>query len=577
MVAMLKKLGLYGTNSTTKFIPEAYLYSSVASRKALLQGLLDTDGHINQRGLFEFSTVSTQLANDFSDLAHGLGYDLNITLHTRANDPNSYSHRPIVRIVQLKGRKHGMAIDSIEATGETTPMRCIKVSNPDNLYITDGYVVTHNTTTVTVLAYHILKEAAKLIKAGENPMKVKLALDRAQQQVLDIIHSATTRDITEEQLISVASIAAGDKEVGQEVGGLMFKAGGHTPISLGFSDAAETTTEMIKGFKIDSGPANPYLMEGAGTSLVIDNPKIIVVDGTLRDKEDVVPILRVISALEPDERGFLLVVGDIAGDAMQLMVINRLKKFANLSIARVPAHINSHTEYLADIAISTGATVLTKNTGNTYMEPDISHFGSAERVIVEPRETIIVNGASIPEDLDSHKSALKEFSMKAKDGISRKFAEDRLMTLEQKVVSIMVGGQSETDAEEKHYRYEDAVGASRAALRGGVVPGGGTLLYAASEQVESPILKIALKAPMTKVLSNAGVDVPEGVAVGYGIDVMNPDDGLVSMTQRGILDPAESEIECVKTAISIAGLLITSGAIIVDINKQEQNEAQSQL
>ena len=429
------------------------------------------------------------------------------------------------------------------------------------------------TTTVTVLSYHILKEAVEAIKAGANPMKLKLAIDALQPEILAQIDKHTDKDITEKKLIDVASVASGSKEIGKEVGEVVFKAGKDTPILLGFSDNTETRAEVIKGFKIDAGPASPYLMQGI-VKTEIASPKILVADAKLRDKEDVLPLLKLIAQLPEDQRRVLLVCSDIAGDALSYMVVNHLKGFAQIAVVRVPAHINAQSEYLADVATSCGATLMSKNTGASIMEPEISYFGSAKRVTVEPNETIIAEGEPIKEDMDARIASLKDLQKNGKTIVARKFADDRLKTLEQKVVSIYVGGQSETDAEERHYRYEDAVGASRAALRGGIVPGGGTLLASIAETIggvslEGDLVARALVKPMTKVLSNAGIinELDEGIAgvkVGHGYDVMNPDDGVIDLVERGIVDPAESEIECIKTAIAIAGLLMTTGAMVVD-------------
>lgn len=430
------------------------------------------------------------------------------------------------------------------------------------------------TTTVTVLAYHILKEAVEAIKAGESPMALKLALEALQPEIIAQIDKHTDKNVTLKKLQQVASVSSGDKEIGEAVGKVMFEAGKDTPIMLGFSQSSETTSEVINGFKIDSGAASPYLMEGAGVRLEIPEPKIVVVDAKLRDRDDIMPLLQLFAGLPMQERRFLLVCSDIAGDALSYMVANRLKGFADIAVARVPAHISSHAEYLSDVAVACGAQVLSRNTGNSIREPKIEHLGTADKVTVEPRETVIVNGHPIPEDFNIRIEQLKEFKKNGKTEAARKFAQDRLMTLEQKVVGIFVGGQSETDAEERHYRYEDAVGACRAALRGGVVPGGGTLLYVTGllntiDTSAGNILSTALMQPMKKVLENAGLEIPATTNIGKGYDVMNPEDGVIDLVERGILDPAESEIECIKTAISIAGLLMTTGAMIVDTGEPD--------
>lgn len=443
------------------------------------------------------------------------------------------------------------------------------------------------TTTVTVLAYHILNEAAKLVRTGTNPMVVKLALEAALPEILKQIDKVTDQDMTEAKVVSVATVAAGSKDIGEQVGKLINEVGNDTPIMLGFSESPDTLTDVINGFKIESGPASPYLLEGAGLRLEVPQPKIVVVDAKLRDKEDVLPLLRVVGTLPPEERKILLIVSDIASDALSYAVVNRLKGFAEIAIARVPAGVSSHADYLADVATVTGATVLSRNTGNSVLEPELDHFGSADKVIIEPFETVIVNGHGIPEDVAAHVKELETFAKKTKDALVRQRTEQRIKSLRQKIVSILVGGQTEAEAEERHYRYEDAVGASRAALRGGIVPGGGTLLYSIGNGLRGGkgaqmVLSQALKEPMLKVLENAGVDVenseldPNSIQPGRGFDVLHPEDGIVDLVQRGIVDPAESEKECVKTAIAIAGLLLTAGAMIVD-NEVPDSENPSKL
>jgi len=431
------------------------------------------------------------------------------------------------------------------------------------------------TTTVTVLAYNILKVAVEHIKNGESAMKLKLAIESLQPGIVSKIKDLADTDVTVDKLIAVASVASGDKEIGQSVGEIMHKAGKDTPIMLGFSESTETHAEVIDGFKIDSGPASPYLMEGAGVKLVIDKPRVIVVDAKLRDKDDVIPILTTLNSEPPEKRNFLLVCSDIAGDALAIMIVNRVKGFANIAIARVPEHINSHSEYLSDVAIACGAKLMSKNTSCSIREPRLDYYGSCDKVTVEPRETVIINGHAIKEDMDTRLDSLMEFAKTGKTRAARKFADDRIKTLEQKVISIFVGGQSETDAEEKHYRYEDAVGACRAALRSGVVPGGGTVLYALSEalsgSISADILQKALKSPLEQVLGNAGIDFDKNdIKIGFGYNVVKPELGVVDLTTEGILDPAESEIECVKTAITIAGLLMTAGALIVDEGEPDE-------
>lgn len=429
------------------------------------------------------------------------------------------------------------------------------------------------TTTVTVLAYHMIKEASKLIKEGANPQRLRLELEKAAKEVIFEIKDLII-DPSEKLVEEVAITAAGSEEIGKEVGVAIYKAGKDTPVVLGVAEGGTTSIETINGFKINSGPASPYLMEGAGFKLEIIDPSIVVVDATLRTKEDIIPILQTFAALPADEHKFLLVCTDVTSDALSLLVVNRLKGFGEIAVVRVPQGIVAGSAYLQDVAIATGAKVLSRNTGHSIASPSPEDFGSAERVVVELDNTVIVNGRANPEEFKTHIESLKAAKKAEKN---TQFMRDRLATMEQKIVSIRVGGQSETEVNERNYRYEDAVGATKAALKGGVLPGGGTVLYCLGCDTSNQIMGKALKAPLQKVLANAGLKVPKGIKIGLGVDVFKPELGLVHMLDRGIVDPAQSEIEAIKTAVTIAGLLLTSGALIVDEKEPSDEKTPAQF
>lgn len=433
------------------------------------------------------------------------------------------------------------------------------------------------TTTVTVLAYHMLKEALKEIELGKNPMKLKIALDKDQVQVLDAIKKAT-KEATDKEIIQVAQVASGDKEIGQEVGELISEVGKDTPIFLELGESSETTKEVINGFKIYSGSASPYLLDESGIRHEAREVNVITVDAKLRDKDDVMPILKLIGSLEPTNRKILLVANEVAGDALSLCLVNTAKGFADIMVVKTPQTIKNSTDYLTDLAISTGGILLSRNGSHPLDKISPAHMGYAKRVIVELTETTIIEGIADQELLATHKANLEKLVDTA-TGDVKKFAEGRLQTLGQKIAIIRVGGQSQTEIEEKNYRYEDAIGAAKSTLKGGFLPGGGTLFYELSHSVKNPILKAALKAPIQKIYENAGIELNEymnEIRAGYGVDVMNPDKGVINLVDQGIIDPAESEEQCIRTAVAISGLLMTSGAIIVDETEKNKNEIELQ-
>ncbi len=434
------------------------------------------------------------------------------------------------------------------------------------------------TTTVTVLTYAVMRALAKLVYMGMSPMAIKRELETLSPKIVEQVRSYVDTEVTEEKLIQVASVSAGDAEVGTLVGKLMFEAGADTPILLNFSQNQDTYSEVISGFKIDSGPASPYLM-GDSIYYEVPNPKIAVIDAKLRDRDDIMPLLETMATYETGERRFLIVCSDVAGDALAYLVANRLKGFADIAVARVPEHIMSHSEYLSDVATACGAKLISRNSSQSLSAPQKEYFGSADKVTVEPRETVIVNAHPVVEDLEAKLDQLRKLKETGKTEAARRFAQDRLMALEQKIVAVFVGGKSESDAEERHYRFEDAVGASKAALRGGVVVGGGTLLYAISQgdtatEVEKAVYD-ALSIPLKKIYANAGITEEHKISYGFGCDVMHPEEGVIDLRERGILDPAESEIESVKTALTVAGLLLTAGAMIIE--EEDDDEVSTEV
>lgn len=437
------------------------------------------------------------------------------------------------------------------------------------------------TTTVTVLAHAILEHAIKAVDDGHNPMMLRRQLEEKGDEVVKILEENIDKEVTLEKLIDIATVAAGDSAIGLEVGTVVHEAGSNTPVLLNFSDSDKTYTEVISGIKIDGAPASPYLLEGSTDELV--SPKIFVVDARLRERDDILPLLRCMAEFPQEDRNFLIVCTDIAGDALAYAITNKRRGFANIAVSRVPEAVSGKTIYLRDIAAACGATLIAPNTANNLREVAQAYAGSADKVIVNQLETVIVNGGAPQEDFEGYIAALKSSQKKAKTKEEREFIQNRLLMLEQKAISIFVGGRSESDAEERHYRYEDAVGASRTALRGGVVPGGGTLyLHAAAnlpgDDQATLILSNALVAPLHTVLSNAGIDYKmDEMGLGKGYDVLHPESGVVNLVEVGILDPAESEIESFKTAVAVAGLLLTSGAIIVDKIVGEEDAEDSKV
>lgn len=418
------------------------------------------------------------------------------------------------------------------------------------------------TTTVTVLAYEILKEARDRISKGENPMQLRKALTKDVTTVIAELRELVRKDISKKQAIQVATISAGDYDIGQEVGNVIYEEGFDTPVIVDIHDEQTTQIEKISGFKVGAGTASTYLLDGLRNEL--DDPYIAVVDGTLQQKEDILPLLQLISQLPPDEKQISIIASKVLGDALSVLAVNKVKGFANISVTVVPDTVKNKGLFLKDLAKSCGAEVMT-NDNISFYSPTLEYLGRAKKVIAELDETTIIEGHSV--GLQEYIDELEDNSLSVE---VREFNKQRVAKLNQKVVTIHVGAPTYTDAEEQKYRYDDAVGATRAALRFGILAGGGSALkYVSQTLPEASLLKNALQAPMAKVLSNAGLKAPDSVKYGEGIDATGTGT-VVDMFKAGIIDPSQSEIECVHTAASVAGLLMTSGAIVVD--EEDKNE-----
>lgn len=583
MVDALKKVGLYGTKSEYKFIPEAYLYSSIESRKALLQGLLDTDGYINSKGVFEFSTVSPQLAADFSDLCRGLGYDLYTAVLTKNDSSGSYSRRPIFRIIQLKGRKFGMAIDSIEATGETTQMRCIKVSNADELYITDGYIVTHNTTATVGLAYQLMGLGVQAIAGGRHPMEVKDQIMADVELLVGQLEGMASL-VKHGQLKQVATVSSGNALIGQLIAEAVEYVGDTGGINVEKAPIASIERVYQDGYFIQSG------FETSQTPRKeLNNPFVLVVQRRLTTHGDAVTLLNnTFTRLSSTPTNTAMPLGPSnpplikQGDVMPLIIIGNIEEQAYTTIANMmnqgvldgaiikpPMSFGAMgTQLLEDIAIYAGCEPIIETTNLRDISIDlIGH--SLERVVVTKSESTLFGLDNSSEAVQDRIKTLKaQIEAEEVDAINERL-KDRLAKLEGKIAIFRIGGATNTVKEETEFRVEDAILATRAASRYGVVPGGGiTLLELSKTKGLSELTRNALQAVFKQLLINANLpaelklDEALKAEAGYGFNLRAKGE-LVDMIKAGILDPSLVVEQIIRNGCSQAAELLAAGNMLV--------------
>jgi chaperonin GroEL len=432
------------------------------------------------------------------------------------------------------------------------------------------------TTTVTVLTHAILKEAMPLIEDGINPMVLKREIEESAEEIIKYIKENTYKIENVESLEKIATIAASDEAIGKMVASLVWELGPDALITLQGGQSTRTELEMVTGVQVRSGLASPYLVrDPAVQQTSLEEPYIILCDRVLRDKEDILPILKIMNSTQGSPA--LLMCHEITTDALNLLVLNSIKQVVNIVAVNVPQEIVDKTSYLQDIACVTGATVIGKDNGVRLEDANTEHFGKVQSVTAGMEKTVIVRGMGADEDVEARKQTVLKL-MKDKSKYLPDLKE-RLAVLQGRVAIITIGGNSQSEIDERHFRFEDAVGASKTALRGGMVPGAGVNLFNAVSAVKETsggaVLANALKYPSRILLDNAGIysdNLFDKIGGTKGINVLTGK--VVDLYKAGILDPSLSNVSSVNVAVSTAGLIMTAGSLIVNI--EEDNDKTKQ-
>jgi len=572
----IKDLGLSDATNKTKFIPKTYLYSCKKTREALLQGLLDTDGHINTRGDFEYSTVSPQLADDFIELTRSLG------IVTRLHERNGDSY---YRITELKGYQNGVKIIRISSTGRYTDMQCIKVSNKDNLYITDGYNVTHNTTSAIVLANEIYNQGLKYITMGERPETVYKEITSQIEKIMSKLDSISIPVDDDKMKKSVATISANnDEEIGTIVGQAFSEVGEDGVITLREGYSPKTELKLENGFQIDRGLLRPEVFYTHPGKQVceLNNCAIILYDGEIKTIEEILPIMNKITVEFSLSNAFLLIARDIIGSALNTLMVNRMEqRMTNFAMIKAPNVGHIRTQMLQDIAIKTGGKMFIPD-GNgdasQLQNAMLDQLGFAKQVILGKYKTHLYDTGGNEQEIITRVEELKEAKQHAESPYDAAIIEDRIASLTGGIAVIEVGGRTELEMKEKKDRIEDALNATRAAIQEGIVPGGGSALFNISTQLKdktlgATIMSEVLKKPLYQISTNLG-EVGELILNkvemaqrenSYTFGFNGHSKKIENLVEAGVIDPVKVVKTSLSNAISIANLLLTcGGAIVVD-------------
>lgn len=437
------------------------------------------------------------------------------------------------------------------------------------------------TTTVTVLTYHILNEANKLIAAGHNPMLLRKGLEAAAEEVIAKL-GKMSEDIksNKKRVAEVATISAGDAEIGGLIADVIDAVGKDGVVTVEEGQGLNLESEVVEGFTFDKGYSSPYMVtDTARMEAVIDKPAIIITDKKISSVQEFLPILEKLA--QTGKKDVLIIADDVEGEVLGTLILNKLKGVLNAVAVKAPAFGDRRKDVLNDIAVLTGGAVISDDTGGTFENAELTAIGSARKVIVTKDETTIIEGAGKSGDVKARINQIAAQSDLATSEYDRENYDKRRAALSGKVAVIKVGGVTETEIEEKKFRVDDAVAAVKAALDEGIVPGGGVtlanLVFAIKPSSEGgsvligqSILFRALEQPFRILLENAGLNSELWLAElkkakpGYGIDVNNPDK-LVDLKAAGVVDPVRVTREAIQNSVSIAGTAMTMGALVVDV------------
>jgi len=434
------------------------------------------------------------------------------------------------------------------------------------------------TTTVTVLTYSILKEANKLIAAGHNPMELRRGVEAAGAQALASL-AGKAQDIgaDKKRVAEVATISAGDEAIGEMIADVMDKIGKDGIVTVEEGQGLHMESEVVEGFTMGRGFISPYMVTDPNRmEATYEKPMILITDKKISSIQEFLPILE--QAAQAGKKDLLIVAEDVDGEALGTLVLNKLKGVFNTVAIKAPEFGERRKDVLQDLAILTGATVISEDSDYSFENADMSMLGTARKIIVDKDSTTIIEGGGQDVEIAARIEQINAQSAAAGSDYDAENLNKRRAALGGKVAVIKVGGATETEIEEKKYRVDDAVAAVKAALDEGIVAGGGVTLVNLAQDLKgtdpgSQLLKSALLAPFKQLMSNAGFNAEALLpqvekSSGKGFNVKGDGQEMIEMIKAGIIDPARVTKEAIQNAVSIAATAMTMGALVVD--KPEQ-------
>ncbi|MCK7610676.1 chaperonin GroEL [Roseibium sediminicola] len=445
------------------------------------------------------------------------------------------------------------------------------------------------TTTATVLAQSIVREGAKAVAAGMNPMDLKRGVDLAAAEAVKALTAASKTITTSAEVAQVGTISAnGDEQVGKDIAEAMQKVGNEGVITVEEAKSLETELEVVEGMQFDRGYLSPYFVTNADKMLAdLEKPYILLHEKKLSNLQAMLPILE---AVVQSSRPLLIIAEDVEGEALATLVVNKLRGGLKIAAVKAPGFGDRRKAMLEDIAILTGGTVISEDLGIKLENVTLDMLGTAEKVSITKENTTIVDGAGSKDDIQGRVGQIKAQIEETTSDYDREKLQERLAKLAGGVAVIRVGGATEIEVKEKKDRVDDALNATRAAVEEGIVPGGGTALLRAKKAVAAlasdnadiaagiKIVLRALEAPIRQIAENAGVEgsivvgkIQENDDDTFGFNAQTEE--FVNMIEAGIIDPTKVVRTALQDAASVAGLLITTEAMVAELPKKDSGPA----
>jgi chaperonin GroEL len=446
------------------------------------------------------------------------------------------------------------------------------------------------TTTATVLAHTIVTEGLKNVAAGANPMLLKRGIEKATTAVTQAIKDMAISIDTKEEIASVASISAQNREIGDLIAEVMEKVGKDGVITVEESKGLAFETEYVEGMQFDRGYISPYFITNQeGMQAELEEPYLLIHDKKISVAADLVPLLE--KLVQTGKRNLLILAEDVDGEALAMLVLNKLRGTFNVAAVKAPGFGDRRKAMLQDIAILTGGTVISEETGRKLEGATLEDLGQCDKIVITKDDTTIIGGKGSDDNIKGRINQIKAEIEKSTSDYDREKLQERMAKLAGGVAVIGVGAATEVELKEKKHRVEDALSATRAAVEEGIVPGGGVALLdvipaldevkgdTPDEQTGVNIVRRALEEPMMGIVRNAGLD---GAVVvqevrrqqeaqkdkNIGYDVMQ--DEYTNMVKAGIIDPAKVTRGAVANAASIAAMILTTEALVTDVPEPEK-------